>query len=30
VTPPDVGVIVALIFRTAVDYPDRFPRSRDH
>jgi hypothetical protein len=32
VTPPGVGVIVALtlIFQSAVDDPDRFPRSRDH
>lgn len=28
-TTPGVGVIVALTFRSAVDDPDRFPRSRD-
>ncbi len=28
-TTPGVGVIVALTFRSAVDNPDRFPRSRD-
>ena len=28
-TPPGVSVIVALTFRSAVDDPDRFPRSRD-
>ena len=28
-TMPGVGVIVALSFRSAVDDPDRFPRSRD-
>ncbi|WP_417679514.1 transposase [Pseudodonghicola sp.] len=27
--PPGVGAIVALTFRSAVDNPDRFPRSRD-
>jgi transposase len=28
-TTPGVGVIVALTFRSAIDDPDRFPRSRD-
>ena len=28
-TTPGVGVVVALSFRSAVDDPDRFPRSRD-
>lgn len=28
-TMPGVGVVVALSFRSAVDDPDRFPRSRD-
>lgn len=28
-TTPGVGVIVALTFRSAVDDPERFPRSRD-